>query len=969
MTSAGPTVAETTAKPYKDTLILPQTDFKMKAGAAQREPELLTFWAEHGVYAQAQANRTGAGWFTLHDGPPYLSSDKIHIGTALNKVLKDIVTRYKYQRGFKSPYVPGYDGHGLPIENAVVKTIKGGRHAISEGDLRAQCRAFGLKNLAAQTEQFQRLGVWGNWDKPYVTTDARFEAVQIRLFWEMFEKGYVYKGLKPVYWSPVSETALAEAEVEYADHTSHSIYVAYPFAGKHNARTTSDPAWLDILQDARFVIWTTTPWTLPASLALSVHPELPYALVDVPNHGKLVVAEGLLEAFITAIGVETNSVTRCEWAPEVWTVSGSALELLQAQHPFLDTRQVPILCGTHVTLDAGTGIVHTAPGHGMEDYTVCQTYDREALADCPIGILSPLNNKGCYTTEVGVPEWEGQFYEKANPLIIEHLQARQALLHASTFVHSYPHDWRSHTPVIYRATEQWFINVNAFRDQALGQINEVSWIPERGKSRIESMVANRTDWCISRQRVWGVPIPMLYDTTTGEQVMTRTVIDHLERLFTEHTSDIWWSWSVEQLLEGLPADEKAKLGLPVRALRRETDIMDVWFDSGVTHTAVVHERADELGPLPVSLYLEGSDQHRGWFQSSLLTSVMLHGTAPYQSVLTHGFVMDGQGRKMSKSLGNVVDPASIISQYGADVLRLWVASVDYTVDVRIGNTIVAQLVEVYKKIRNTLRYLLGSLHDFNPATDSVPYAQLSPLDQALLAKLNGVVSELTTAFEGYQFYQFSQVLQNFCGVDLSSLYFDVAKDSLYCDAVNAPRRRAFQTVLYHIYTTLLPMLVPIMPFLAEDAWQATPETLRPRFGFNMPPVSITLAPWPLPVADWDTIKGTAALEAVVGLREQVYPVLESLRKAGTIAANLEASVQLSGNWQQLAGLDGMTADFLSHVLITSEVTVTNTAETAMQVAAERSAHAKCERCWRYEASVGKAVNHPTLCERCADVVG
>lgn len=950
-------------KNYKDTLNLPVTDFKMKAGAATREPEIEAMWDEKKIYQQAVQIRKGqqAPKFVLHDGPPYLSSDKIHIGTALNKILKDIVTRYKFQRGYFAPYIPGYDSHGLPIENAVVKNIKGGRHAVSEGELRKQCRTFALKNLDGQETNFKRLGVWGEWKKPYITMDAEFEATQIKLFYQMYEKGYVYKGLKPVYWSPTSESALAEAEVEYADHTSHSIYVAFKFVGK---------CAKGIMDDASIVIWTTTPWTLPANLALSVHPNFDYVVINTDKFGKLMVAQGLLEQFSKHVGIENPTV--------IATLKGFELELAKAQHPFIAERQVPVLCGDHVTLDAGTGIVHTAPGHGMDDYIVCQQYDRDKLKSNPIGILSPIDNKGCFTAEAG-ERLAGKFYEDGNLEVLEILKENNALLGHNTFVHSYPHDWRTHKPVIYRATEQWFVSIDKIRQQALDEIKKVAWIPEKGESRITSMVENRSDWCISRQRVWGVPIPIFYYQDTNEILINQEIIDHLYEQFKVHTSDLWWEKSADELLAGLPQATKDSLGLGKRGIRKEMDIMDVWFDSGVTHTTVVAARSKEYesseftskpgeSALPVELYLEGSDQHRGWFQSSLLTSVMTNGKAPYKTVLTHGFVLDKDGRKMSKSLGNVVDPNKVMNQYGADILRLWIASVDYTQDIRIGDGILAQLAETYKKVRNTFRFMLGNLADFDPADQAIPTDKLSRLDQFVLHRLQRLVEQVTADFDKYEFHRYNHEIQWFCGSDLSAIYFDITKDILYCDKSDAPRRRAIQTVIHKTLLTLLPMLVPIMPHLAEDIWTSLPDKLKPSTNGKILD-SVTLLDWP----NTDIIAVPESLlsdmQALFTFRTEALQALEMARKDGKIGSALEAKLVVSETQPAVSD-----AEELSVYCLVSQVEFGTASESGLASHAYKNEAGQeikitvlaaegdeCQRCWKHTPEVNK--NHG-LCDRC-----
>lgn len=958
---------------YKETLNLPQTAFKMKAGAATREVEIERYWDENRIYHRmAEAGKKqNKPRFLLHDGPPYLSAAKIHIGTALNKILKDIVTRYKSQRGFYAPYVPGYDGHGLPIENAVVKTLKGGRHSISQAELRKRCREFALSNLKGQEDDFRRLGIWGHWEKPYITIDAAFEAAQIKAFGDMYEKGHIYKGLKPVYWCPHCETALADAEVEYDDHTSHSIYVKFRIKS-----TSSHPE----LIGASFVIWTTTPWTLPANLALSIHPDFEYVVLKAEINGtseRLIVAKGLAERFANACDLSDLSV-------EDTVYTGKQLQEIEpvAKHPFLNRDSV-LLTGDHVTLEAGTGVVHTAPGHGMDDYLVVQRHNRDSQPQIPI--LSPVDNNGKFTNEAEVPALEGVFYEKGNALILEILQEKGALLKASQFNHSYPHCWRCHNPVIYRATDQWFIDIEAFRPQALEAVDKVEWLPERGRNRIYGMVEGRGDWCLSRQRVWGVPIPVLY-CAQGEcrdVLVTSKTIAAIHDQFAVHSSDIWWEQSADELLADLPLADRQCKQCGGHTFEKEMDIMDVWFDSGITHTAVVKAREEELGDLPAEMYLEGSDQHRGWFQSSLLTSVMLYGQAPYKSVLTHGFVLDEKGRKMSKSLGNVVDPHSIIRDAGADVLRLWVASVDYTNDVRIGKNTLHQMAEVYKKVRNTVRFILGNLHDFDPATDRVAIADMSQLDRHTLCRLRHILRNITDAFEKWEFYRYCHEVQYLCMADLSQLYFDVTKDILYCDATNAPRRRAVQTVLYDILAALLPVLVPVTPHLAEDIWLSLPENQKTKVNGEAP-LSATLLPWPtLSTAEADAtefLSSPGLFEALMSVRDTVNLALEKPRSEGRIGSSLEVNVALLPHAEPLrSALSQVDAAELAVLLITSGVSVITSPPTGGDELAElntddlgvfvyASHHEKCQRCWRYESTVGSMAGHPTLCERCAQAV-
>ncbi len=955
--SDGTSATQNTAMDYKATLNLPQTDFKMKAGAATREPELEAFWEENQVYEKVQSARDKAHRFLLHDGPPYLSADKIHIGTALNKILKDIVTKYKTQQGFYSPYVPGYDGHGLPIENAVVKSIKGGRQAITETELRKRCREFALHNLKGQEQNFKRLGIWGNWSQPYITIDGQFEAIQIRLFWEMYQKNYVYKGLKPVYWCSSCETALAEAEVEYADHTSQSIFVRFNSGEVQPAGLPPEVAseW----PNTYFVIWTTTPWTIPANLGLALNAKMQYVFIKTPQWGTLVMAEELSQAFIDKVGLTDYTI--------VHKMMGDQLEHLKPKHPLYD-RLSPTVLGDHVTAEAGTGIVHTAPGHGHEDYLVGQQYN--------LGILSPVSPKGTFTEEAG-ERFAGLHYEKGNFAVIEALQEVGALLSHEKFNHSYPHCWRCHNPVIYRATEQWFVSIDGFRAKTLEEIRKVDWVPARGEHRITSMIENRSDWCISRQRVWGVPIPVFYCQQCNEPLINQQTIDQVSQRFEQETSDAWWAYDARTLLgDGFAC---GKCGHT--EFSKEMDIMDVWFDSGVSHTAVVEQRADELGHLPVELYLEGSDQHRGWFQSSLLTSVAVRGERPYKSVLTHGFVLDPDGRKMSKSLGNVVDPLDVIKQMGADVLRLWVASVDYTNDVRIGKEILGQLAEVYRKVRNTIRFILGNLSGFDAVQDRVAYEDLSLLDQYLLHRLQTVVETLTEAFDGYEFHKYYQVLQNFCVTELSSLYFDVTKDILYTSHAKSPQRRAVQTVLYELLATLTPMLVPVMPHLAEDIWLNIPAEHKPTFGQPEAPMSILMAPWPSVNRTYFSPEVDSRFKQLLKVKEAVNLALERPRAEGLIGSSLEAVVHLVPKADALRSLlQSIEATDMAALFITSGVQVAEvvpaevigqsegSAGLDITVYAVKSANSKCVRCWKYLPSVGQHASHPEICAGCLEAV-
>jgi isoleucyl-tRNA synthetase len=753
-------------------------------------------------------------------------------------VLKDIVCKYKNQKGFYSPYVPGYDSHGLPIENAALKDVKGGRHSITPVELRKRCRDFALSNLKGQEENFRRLGVWGDWEHPYITLDQKFEAAQIRVFGKMATKGFLYKGLKSVSWCPTCETALAEAEVEYADHKSHSIYVKFEVAPQSREKL---PKFIKAEDQVNFVIWTTTPWTLPANLGVALHPDFNYHFLKTKDHGVLVVSEGLKEAFLSTTGLGDIEV--------LGEALGKELEYIETKHPFIERTSLVVL-GGHVTNETGTGVVHTAPGHGPEDFELGAKYK--------LGVVSPVDERGIFTEEAG--QFKGQFYEKANQPILDHLTELGKLLHHSTYSHSYPHCWRCKKPLIFRATEQWFASVDGFRKEALKAIDSVKWIPESGRNRIFNMVENRSDWCISRQRAWGVPIPVFYCEKCTTPLMTAESIEKVATAFENHGSDSWWEKSARELI----GDLKCQCGHG--EFRKETDIMDVWFDSGTTWHGVLDMRNDELKGSPCELYLEGSDQHRGWFQSSLLTSVAVSGRAPYKTVLTHGFVVDENGRKMSKSMGNVVEPDEVIKQYGADVLRLWVASVNYTDDIPIGKNMLAQLAEVYRKLRNTARYLLGNLNDFDPKTDRVPYEKLSPLDQFILHRLSTVVNEVTKDFDRFEFFKYYQLLQNFCGVDLSSFYFDIAKDRLYAGAKNSETRRAVQTVLEEVLMALVKIIAPVAPHLADDIWHYVPEKIK---SANTQVSSVLLTDFPEAKARYLDENLSQLFESLIDVRETV----------------------------------------------------------------------------------------------------
>ena len=927
---------------FKDTLNLPQTTLAMRANATVRELEIQKFWNENDIYNKIINNRDKANKFILHDGPPYLSSEKIHVGTALNKILKDILLKYKAQAGYYTPYVPGYDGHGLPIENAVVKNIKGGRNALTPYELRQKCREFAHKNLKGQESEFKRLGVLGDWDNPYLTINPEFEAEQVRVFGDMYKKGYVEKGLKPVYWCASCETALAEAEVEYADHTSTSIYVRFKF-DEESQNKINNLIEGTKGKDIYAVIWTTTPWTIPSNMAISMHPRFEYTFFEYKGD-VYVAAQELLGSFLKDVEWEESDIK------VIGSCKGQDLELLNTKHPLVD-RKSPIILGEHVTLDAGTGSVHTAPGHGLEDYEVGCKYGIE--------VFSPLDSKGVWTEAVKDKDLEGVPYYKGNSIVIEKLQKCGALLAQQDINHSYPHCWRCKNPVIYRATPQWFVKVDKFREQTLEAIKGVKWIPSSGEARISNMVAGRTDWCISRQRAWGVPIPVFYCEDCGEVIVTDETIENVAKIFEKESSDAWVKYSAEELLpQGFKCPKCGKTHF-----KKENDIMDVWFDSGITWRAVVNKRSEELGTTPVEMYLEGSDQHRGWFQSSLLTSIATQGIAPYKSVLTHGFVFGEDGRKMSKSLGNFIRPDEIIKTYGADILRLWAASVDYRNDTKIGNNIIKQLAEIFKKTRNTSRFLVGNLFDFDPKNDYVKYEDLKAIDKFALHKLNHLIESVTEAFDNYEFYKYFQQLQNFAAVDLSSFYLDIVKDRLYTAGKKSLSRRACQTVLYEILQTLVRMLVPVMPHQAEDIWMSVPDCQKD--GLE----SILLSSWPKAQPEWNNVKLEEDFTKILKAREVVTRAIEPLRAEKQVGSSLEVAVYVKADDDTVLKAN---EEELCNIFITSQAYVCSEkpenvlneyTEEGYTVWVTKAEGEKCERCWKY-----RKLNSDGICSECEEAI-
>ncbi|MCI9576471.1 MAG: isoleucine--tRNA ligase [Clostridiales bacterium] len=926
------------AQDYKQTLNLPKTDFSMQAGLPKREPEMLKRWEEERIYETLMEKNEGKPVYVLHDGPPYANGD-IHLGTALNKTLKDFIVRYKNMSGFQAPYVPGWDTHGLPTElKARKKAGVGNSTTISDVKLREMCREFTLGYLDDQRNQFKRLGGIGDWNDPYITLQKDFEATQIEIFAEMATKGYIYKGLKPVYWCADCETALAEAEIEYAEDPCFSIYVKFQAQDDKGLLTAMGAD----LNKTYFVIWTTTTWTLPGNVAICVGPEFEYSLIQW-EHEYYVMATALYEKAMEAAEKTGYRV--------LGTLSGAQLERMVARHPFLD-RDSLLIVGDHVTLESGTGCVHTAPGHGVEDYDVCHN----AYPELPI--IVPVDNHGKLTAEAG--QFQGLSTDDASKAIAKHLEETGHLFAMEKIIHQYPHCWRCKHPILFRATEQWFCSVEDFKKEAVDAINTVEWIPGWGKDRITSMVQDRKDWCISRQRRWGVPIPIFYCKDCGEPLISKPAMQAVAELFRTEGSDQWYVKLAEDIL---PVDIHCeKCG--GSQFEKERDIMDVWFDSGVTHAAVCEKR-NELH-WPADLYLEGADQYRGWFQSSLLTSVAWRNQAPYKAVVTHGWVVDGEGRKMSKSLGNGILPKEIVEQNGADILRLWVASSDYHADIRISKEILKQLSDAYRKIRNTARFILGNLHDFDPDTDQVAFQELLPIDRWALHKLDEVNQRARHGYDTFEFHQVYHAIHNFCVVDLSNFYLDVIKDRLYVERPNSKERRAAQTAMYWILDGMTRLISPILAYTSDEIWQAM------KHDASADPRCVLFNEMPAPTGVNADEAFTATWDRIHEIRDVVKKALEIARNNKVIGAALEAKVQLFCQGE-LYDFVKSVEDELATVFIVSQVEVVSggKGEFSSEEMVDLSvtvAHAegeKCARCWSYSNTVGQDENHPDVCAHCA----
>ncbi|ARD74219.1 isoleucine--tRNA ligase [Staphylococcus xylosus] len=910
---------------YKDTLLMPKTDFPMRGGLPNKEPKIQEEWDEKNIYQKVLDKNEGNSSYILHDGPPYANGN-LHMGHALNKILKDIITRYKSMRGYYAPYVPGWDTHGLPIEQALTKKgVK--RKELSIAEFRKKCEAFALEQIENQKKDFKRLGIKGDFNNPYITLKPEYEAAQIRLFGEMADKGLIYKGKKPVYWSPSSESSLAEAEIEYQDKRSPSIYVAFDVK---DGKGIVDP-------DAKFIIWTTTPWTLPSNVAITVHPDLTYGQYNV-NGQKYIIGKDLASDVVEALGWDEDTlVLENEF-------KGKELEYVEAQHPFFE-RESLVINGLHVTTDAGTGCVHTAPGHGEDDYIVGQKYN--------LPVISPVDDKGVFTDEAG--QFEGMFYDKANKEITDLLKENGALLHLEFITHSYPHDWRTKKPVIFRATPQWFASIDKVRQDILDSIDETQFKVDWGKTRIYNMIRDRGEWVISRQRVWGVPLPVFY-AENGDIIMTSETVNHVADLFEANGSNIWFEREAKDLLpEGFTHPSS-----PNGEFTKETDIMDVWFDSGSSHRGVLEARP-ELS-YPADLYLEGSDQYRGWFNSSITTSVATRGQSPYKMLLSHGFVMDGEGKKMSKSLGNVIVPDQIVKQKGADIARLWVSSVDYLADVRISDEILKQTSDVYRKIRNTLRFMLGNVNDYNPATDAIAEDNLLEVDKYLLNRLRELTANTLDHYDNYDYLDIFQEVQNFINVELSNFYLDYGKDILYIEERDSHKRRSMQTVLYQIVVDMTKLLAPILVHTSEEVWSHIPHVEEESVHLTNMPERVEVDREF--VDRWNTF---------MKLRDDVNRALEVARNEKVIGKSLEAKVVIgrNDNFDATSFLQQF-AD-LQQLFITSQAEVVDHVEDGIpyQYGDIRIEHAhgeKCERCWNYSESLGSVGELNNLCPRCQEVV-
>ena len=926
---------------YRSTLNLPRTTFPMRAKLAEMEPRIQRFWEEIDLYGTVQRHTAGRPKYILHDGPPFSNGD-IHLGQALNKILKDVVVKHKTMRGFDCPYVPGWDNHGLPTEIAAIRTFSLDRHQIDPRELRARSAETARHYVGVQREQFRRLGVRGDWERPYLTMDRDYEAAVLGAFQSFVESKSVYRGLKPVHWCPECETALADAELEYRPATSLSVHVRFPVVSLPPGALPDVPR----VGPVSFAVWTTTPWTLPANAAVALHPDLEYVLVRTREE-HLILARGRLKETMEAVGEEEYEVAAA--AP------GKALEGGRLQHPFLE-REVPLVLADYVTLEQGTGAVHTAPGHGREDFATGQRLG--------LPTIQPLDARGVFTEEGG--KLAGLSHTEADPQIVEELRRRGNLMKVEDYEHSYPHCWRCESPIIFRATKQWFVDLEPFTQQALELVDRTTWVPPWGRERIRGMVAERPDWCISRQRAWGIPIPTLYCADCGRELLTPEVVARARELVAEQGAEAWFGTPIENLVP--PGAACAQCGS--RRFRREQDIFDVWFESGTSHAAVLLTRPELRWP--ADLYLEGHDQYRGWFQCSLWNSLLAHGRAPYETVLTTGFVLDAEGRKMSKRLGNAIDPQDVVRELGAEVLRLWVSYVDFKEDMPTGHSIFDQVVEGYRRLRNTLRFMLANLYDFRPLTDAVPRGEMREVDRWILTRLGRLVERVGQAYEEFEFHQVYYRVHEFCAVDLSRIYLDLLKDRLYTHASSSLGRRSAQTALWTLTTALAKVLTPILSHTMEEVWQHLPA-------WEGKEQTIQLCAWPDP-AEWveEELAGRWERE-IVPYFEQADLAVEQLRQRGVVRQPLEAELVLycsAGQWQAL--VQALGEDDLAAASGVSRVSYGGPAAQApqeafpaqegadMRISGRAAPAPKCERCWRRQGSVGQNTAHPRLCGRCVE---
>lgn len=907
---------------YQSTLNLPKTEFKMKANLPKKEPEILKFWEELNIYERLRKEKKGLPKYILHDGPPYANGD-IHMGHALNKILKDIIVKYKSMKGFDSPYVPGWDCHGLPIEYKVLAETKNS-DKMSKTEIRKVCRDYANHFAQVQKEQFKRLGIFGDWENPYLTLSNDYSAAVIDVFKELVKKGYIYKSKKPVYWCATCRTALAEAEVEYKEVSSPSIYVKFPIK-QHSIS--------HIPHSTSILIWTTTPWTLPANVAIALNPQFEYALIKLEEEN-LILAKELVESTMTAASQNHYE--------EIATFMGDELEKIVCQHPFIDRESLVVL-GTYVTRDEGTGCVHIAPGHGLDDYEVGFRYN--------LPVITPVDDNGRFTEEA--QEFAGLGVFEANKPIIEKIQSLGRLFHQETITHSYPHCWRCKKPIIFRATDQWFIRLETedLRQRTLNAIKEVNWIPNWGQERFYNTVDSRADWCISRQRTWGVPIPAFYCRECNQTILDLEAIELIKTKIKEEGTNIWFEEDEDAFL---PKDMKCpKCG--GKKFKKEEDIIDVWFESGVSYQAVL-KKWPEL-TFPADLYLEGSDQHRGWFQSAMLTSMASEGSPPYKAVLTHGFMLDEEGKAMSKSVGNVISPLEIIDKYGADILRLWVISEDYRTDVRLGKEILTRMGESYRKIRNTFRFMLGNLYDFNPKSDKIEYERMMKIDKWVLHRLTQLIQKVIDAYERFEFHIIYYLTLNFCSSFLSSFYLDILKDRLYTFKADSQERRSAQTVMYELTNSLARLLAPILSFTTEEIWQNLNKEDKK--------TSIHLTLLPTPNTNYLNETLSSQFEELMEIRKEVSKALEEKRALGIIGSSLEAHVILTYTKEKETLLKEYE-DELKYILIVSYVELIRGDELKIEI--KKAKGSKCSRCWNYSEVVGSYSEHPTLCERCIKVV-